>query len=97
VIGWENISEINVFVSDGTENLNSVPLFQARIQWEGCGRKGIWHKNGDDRRGSLISPDGVAPTTWWCVSLCYLLLHHKSPEEYFFWHQITRVVPEKGP
>jgi len=21
-------------------------LFQARIEWEGCGRKGIWRKNG---------------------------------------------------
>jgi len=21
-------------------------LSQARIKWEGCGRKGIWHKNG---------------------------------------------------
>jgi len=36
-------------------------LSQARIKWEGCGRKGIWHKNGEDDRGwSLINPDGVA-------------------------------------
>jgi len=37
-----------------------VPV-QARIKWEGCSRKGIWHKKwGDDGGGSLISPDGVA-------------------------------------
>jgi len=26
-------------------------LSQARINWEGCGRKGIWHKNGRDDGG----------------------------------------------
>jgi len=31
-----------------------------------------------------------------CVCLCYLPLHHKSPEEDFFWHRLTGVVPEKG-
>jgi len=36
-------------------------LFQARINWVGCSRKGIRHKNGgNDGGGSLISPDGVA-------------------------------------
>jgi len=35
----------------------------ARIKWEGCGRKSIWHKNGGDDGGwSLISTDGVAPS-----------------------------------
>ena len=38
-------------------------LSQARIKWEGCSRKGIRHKNGeDDNAGSLINPDGVAPS-----------------------------------
>jgi len=37
-------------------------LSQARINWEGCVRKGILHKNGGDGRGgALISLDGVAP------------------------------------
>jgi len=30
------------------------------------------------------------------VCLCYLPLHHKSSEEYFFWHRLAWVVPEKG-
>jgi len=38
-------------------------LFQARINWEGCGRKGIQRKNrGDDGGGSLTSSLGVAPS-----------------------------------
>jgi len=38
-------------------------LSQARINWEGCGMKGIRRKNGGiDGGGLLISPDGVAPT-----------------------------------
>jgi len=38
-------------------------LSQARINWEGCSRKGIRHNNGgDDGGGSLISPVGVAPS-----------------------------------
>jgi len=35
-------------------------LSQARIKCQGCGRKGIWRKMGDDGGGSLINPDGVA-------------------------------------
>jgi len=43
-------------------------LSQARINWEGCGRKGIWCKNGgDDGGGSLISLEGVAPS--WTVGV----------------------------
>jgi len=43
-------------------------LSQAKINWEGCGRKGIRHKNGgDDLRGSLISPDEVASS--WIVGV----------------------------
>jgi len=37
-------------------------LSQARINWEGCSRKGIRNKTGqDDGGGSLISLDEVAP------------------------------------
>ena len=35
-------------------------LSQTRINWDGCDRKGIRRKNGDDWCGSLIGPDGVA-------------------------------------
>jgi len=43
-------------------------LTQSRINWEGCGRKGILHKDGgDDGGGSLISPYGVAPS--WIVGV----------------------------
>jgi len=38
-------------------------LSQARINWDGCGRKCIRHKKwGIDKGVLLISPDGVAPT-----------------------------------
>ena len=43
-------------------------LPQARIKWEGCGRKCIRHKNGgDDGGGPLISLDGMAPI--WMVGV----------------------------
>jgi len=42
-------------------------LSQARIQWQGYDRKGIWHKNGGWGGGSLINPDEVAPI--WVVSV----------------------------
>jgi len=35
-------------------------LSQARINWEGCGRKGTWHKMGDDGGGGTDSLDWVA-------------------------------------
>jgi len=39
-------------------------LSQARINWEGCGRKGIRRKNGEGevREVSQISSDGVVPS-----------------------------------
>ena len=44
-------------------------LSQARIKWEGCGRKGIRRKKmGGDVGGSMIIPDGVAPSRIICVS-----------------------------
>ena len=46
--------------------------------------------------GSLISPDGVAPSRMVDVSAS-VIFHHKSPEEDFFCHQPTWVVPEKRP
>jgi len=49
-------------------------LSQARINWEGCARKGIWHKNGTvmAEMGAPISLDGVHPDCW-CVC-------HSAPE-----------------
>jgi len=46
---------------------------------------------GEWRRWALLSPDGVAPSRMVGVSASVNLpLHHKV-------HQLTRVVPEKGP
>jgi len=54
-------------------------LSQARINWEGCARKGIQHKNGGmAEMGTPISLDGVAVhPDCSCVCLCYL---HFAPE-----------------
>jgi len=53
-------------------------LSQAGINWKGCGRKGIRRKNGRINGGSLIGPDGVAPSRIVGVSAsCYPPLHHK--------------------
>jgi len=52
----------------GYESQHICCLSQARINWKGCDRKGIRHKNGDDGGGSLISRDGVAPSHIVCVS-----------------------------
>jgi len=44
---------------------------QARMKWEGCGRKGIRRKNVwmmIDGGGSLMSPDGMAVSRIVCVS-----------------------------
>jgi len=66
-------------------------LFQARINWEGCARKGIRHKNGGDGRdGAPISLDGVAVhPDCLCVCLWHqqltvvLALQHSMP-----WYQL---------
>jgi len=54
---------------------------------------------GDEGGESLISPDGVVPSR--IVAMTASDISHcsrrRSPEEDFFWHQLTRVVPEKGP
>ena len=48
-------------------------LSQARIKWDGCGRKGIWRKNGGCWRGSLISLDGVVLSRMVGVSASVIL------------------------
>jgi len=77
---------------------------QPRINWEGCGRKGIWCKNGGDGRdGGTSSPisldlDGVAvDPDCWCVCLCYLHFAPEYPEDGEMYllvppYQLTRVV-----
>jgi len=67
--------------------LQHIPVpAQARINWEGCSRKGIWRKNGGiDGGGLLISPDGVLPTQIVGVSAsCYPPYHHKVQKKLFF-------------
>jgi len=58
-------------------------LSQARINWEGCARKGIWRKNGGDGKGGAqISLDGVAVhPDCGCVCLCYLHFPRENPED----------------
>jgi len=47
-------------------------LSQARIYWEGCSRKGIQHKMGDDEGGGTDShlgwcPNGCRPADFGCI------------------------------
>ena len=64
-------------------------LSQARINWEGCVRKGILHKNGGDGRAP-ISLEGVAAhPDCWCICLCYLHSAPENPED----GEIYPVVP----
>ena len=42
-------------------------LSQARINWEGCGRKGIRRKKNGERVGGIDGADGVASK--WTVSM----------------------------
>jgi len=58
-------------------------LSQAKINWEGCVRKGIQRKNGGDGRGGApISLDGVAVhPDCWCICLCYLHFAPENPED----------------
>jgi len=58
-------------------------LSQARVNWEGCVRKGIRHKNGGmAEMGAPISVDGVAiHPDCWCVCLCYLHFAPENPED----------------
>ena len=62
------------------------------------GRKGIRPVKIWEMVGALVtSPDGVAPIRMVGVSASVNLpLHHKV-QQVLFWHQLTRVVLEKGP
>jgi len=53
-------------------------LSQARINWDGCGRKGIRLKNGEMMEmGAPIVQMGGVQTGCRCICLCFLSLHHK--------------------
>jgi len=58
-------------------------LSQARINWKGCIRKGIWHQNGGMVEvGAPISLDGVAVhLDCWCICPCYLHFAPENPED----------------
>jgi len=58
-------------------------LSHARINWEGCTRKGIRHKNGGNGRdGAPISLDGVTVhPDFWSVCLCYLHFAPENPKD----------------
>jgi len=71
-------------------------LSQARINWECCGRKGIWHKNGgNEGGGSLISPDGVVPSRI-VVCVCSDISHCTTKSRRRVGQRLTRIVSEKG-
>ena len=78
---WPFVSDIAVFVLKR----------DVKLQLTNCGRKGIQHKNG-----------GMMEVGHWLVRMrivCLPLLSSLapwSPEEDFFWHWLTRVVPKKG-
>jgi len=58
-------------------------LLKVRINWEGCVRKGIQHKNGGmAEMGAPISLDGVAVhPDCWCIYMCYLHFAPENPED----------------
>jgi len=59
-------------------------LSQARINCEGCGRKGIRHKNGwIDGGGLLIGPDGVVPTRIVSVSVSCCIVSYCIVYKFF--------------
>jgi len=74
-------------------------LSQARINWEGCVRKGTRHKNGGDGRGG-------APVSWmgWQsiqivgASTCVIFILHQKIQKMVkctFWYWLTQVIPDK--
>jgi len=59
-------------------------LSKARINWDGCVRKGIRRKNGGiDGGGLLIGPDGLAPTRIVGVSASVILASTIKPRRSF--------------
>ena len=59
-------------------------LSQARIKWEGCGRKGIRRKNGGMMEvGRLLVRMEWYPAGWSVCLPLLMSLRHKSPEEDF--------------
>jgi len=73
-------------------------LSQARINWEGCARKGIWRKNGvDGRDGAPISLVRWQSIRIVGVSACVIFILHKKNKmmKCTFWYQLTRVDSDK--
>jgi len=56
-------------------------LSLARINWEGCSRKGILCKMGDEGGGGTGSPDGVVSVWTVGVSASVIFSCTKSPED----------------
>jgi len=71
-------------------------LSQARKNWEGCTRNGIWRKNGGDVRDGGTNLSGLGGIVG--ASACVIfILHEKIQkiEKCTFWYQLTRIVPDK--
>ena len=78
-------------------------LSQARINWEGCVRKGIWHKNGGmaemgERWERQLVWMGWQSIQIVGVSACVIFILHQKIQKMAkctFWYQLTRVIPDK--
>jgi len=81
----KNNNSIHVFSYQATGYASQHTWFlsQARINWEGCVRKGILRKNGVMAEvGAPISLDVVAVhPDCWCICLCYLRFATENPED----------------
>jgi len=71
-------------------------MSQARINWEGCDRKGIRRKNGDDGGGGFDGPDGVASSQIVGALASTIFPTPFKIQNDVFWYWPTWVVPDKG-
>jgi len=100
-LSYSKLTQILVCVNQATGMQASIfgCLSQARINWEGCVRKGIWRKNGGDGRGG-----GTNQWMGWQsirivgASACVIFILHQKIQKMAkctFWYWLTQVVPDK--
>jgi len=88
---FQSIDSVNQATGYASQHIWCLP--QARMNWEGFGRKGIWYKNGAWWRWIVSAQPDCR-----CVCLSYLPFHHKVPKKISSsgtgW---PRVILKKGP
>ena len=62
---WSSHRTTRAGLMGGMQSSIFLCLSQAQINWDGCSRKSIWHKNGGIDGGGLLHPD--------CRCVCLLL------------------------